>query len=60
MVCCGICGLWYPYVGRDRLDIRLEGPTAREALEAYVDSSTQQMTPRQGEAMRRIIARGED
>ena len=67
MICCTICGMWYPHVGPDRLDIcnRLlaaeflrqspDGPTAREALEAFVDSA-HPLTPRQVAAMARMAA----
>ena len=65
MICCVICGLWYPADARDRLDIclpcvelnfagnPLDAPDAREALEAYVYPD-HQMTPRQAQALARM------
>ena len=53
MICCTVCGDWYPHSGRDRLDIcdgcwpnfagaspplDVHAPMAREALEAYVEA----------------------
>ena len=65
---CTVCGTWYAGVGIGWRDIcpdcwrrnfagnPLEEPTAREALDAYVDAA-HQCTPRQVEAMRRMQAR---
>ena len=74
MLMCTICGLWCPQVGRDTLDIcpdcytqnfaesqelRVDAPSVRETLEAYVDSAPRQitLTPRQVQAMRRMHER---
>lgn len=73
MLMCTICGLWYPQVGRDTLDIctscwqenfagsqelRVDAPTVSETLEASaLASRLLTLTPRQVQAMRRMHER---